>query len=150
MFQDQVQIRPLRDWNLICSILKLWYNFVQIRPLRDWNDYMGTHRHEPIKFKSDRCGIETSGQISCQYPDCCSNQTVAGLKHYISTYHGKHCRKFKSDRCGIETIFSKKHENAAMRFKSDRCGIETNGGNPTNCRVKSVQIRPLRDWNLSM
>ena len=55
-----------------------------------------------------------------------SNQTVAGLKRYMTKYITKSCSgEFKSDRCGIETRIGGHIHVSRRKFKSDRCGIET-------------------------
>ena len=59
-FSDMVQIRPLRDWNLLDSGNYIGDEQVQIRPLRDWN-------------------FNQNLTIECSWN--CSNQTVAGLKY---------------------------------------------------------------------
>jgi len=71
------------------------------------------------------------------------------LKHGYRVADGCRVSVFKSDRCGIETYKSRTHNfYMPYQFKSDRCGIETN--NPWSLYVcaLSVQIRPLRDWNI--
>ena len=126
--QVQVQIRPLRDWNISKSgsawILTFCSNQtvaglkhirlmtattftaqVQIRPLRDWN--------------------QASSEDSL-LPHYRSNQTVAGLKPNPLLW--AHSRP--------------------LRFKSDRCGIETRPAHTEPSKQDIiVQIRPLRDWN---
>ena len=125
---NNVQIRPLRDWNAKTKAPERKGLAVQIRPLRDWNIDAGTFK----KNETDR-----------------SNQTVAGLKHWNPLLCCGWLR-FKSDRCGIETNSQHRSQPFAQLFKSDRCGIETIRWRHRVTSLLFVQIRPLRDWNYSV
>ena len=89
------------------------------------NNAMDTLRKD-YEFKSDRCGIETRESINhnCEFL-LRSNQTVAGLKQTPAEPAPKEQKRFKSDRCGIETLISNGLKTIDNLFKSDRCGIET-------------------------
>ena len=125
--RGRVQIRPLRDWNIYVDTHRVIPDWVQIRPLRDWNvcrecrkqttsvrfksDRCGietsirmTGRSSFTLFKSDRCGIETEQQKRLDEEKPGSNQTVAGLKLTWLDISKRRVWQFKSDRCGIETL----------------------------------------------
>ena len=121
-----VQIRPLRDWNFIFTLL--WYRLV---------------------FRSNQtvAGLKYTYHPNLMRSNQSSNQTVAGLKSDSAlkstsigfpvqirplrdwndtiTYCETHKRwTFKSDRCGIEIIEKAGISGQYGLFKSDRCGIE--------------------------
>ena len=145
----EVQIRPLRDWNKLEPARRQRVRRVQIRPLRDWNEYY---------------------YIILHLNRLRSNQTVAGLKRRWRVHEHSHKDRFKSDRCGIETpertwrgSFHHSRSNqtvAGLKHNSKRGkDHDRESSNQTVAGLKqcsltiqtpplTVQIRPLRDWNV--
>ena len=169
-----------------------WPRLVQIRPLRDWNSIIIYDKASYFAFKSDRCGIETIypfccvisfiavqirplrdwnylSLLLCDFFHCCSNQTVAGLKHAIvmpvlSAMIGSNQTvaglKPNSWVNGVsvhassnQTVAGLKHSSICCVMHLDTRSNQTVAGlklqlfHCTSILVRTVQIRPLRDWN---
>ena len=101
-----------------------------------------------IKFKSDRCGIETVviGQTVAAFTG--SNQTVAGLKRkcrmgtrWYSRVQIRPLRDWNVRTVHVKTTFTDVQIRPLRDWNSSS---RTSGF----CHAK-VQIRPLRDWNVS-
>ena len=100
-------------------------------------------------FKSDRCGIETYKLVAWRDldPDR-SNQTVAGLKQCSSI------QLASIPSCSNQTVAGLKRARAEGEVSTPRTVQirPLRDWNPNTTQTSSmsvcVQIRPLRDWNL--
>ena len=124
---------------------------VQIRPLRDWNSNWILLMNYPVLSSNQTvAGLKYPSQHNTRDRVSCSNQTVAGLKS-ASCPHILHLIS-----CSNQTVAGLKYHRwlstpqLTPKFKSDRCGIEMNSHSVMSYQLERVQIRPLRDWNLSL
>ena len=123
------------------------------------------------EFKSDRCGIEMNGNQACQNRSRLFKSDRCGIEITNHPCVAVIIAKFKSDRCGIEIytqntwhVFEFKSSNqtvAGLKYQTAHNTLENRlGSNQTVAGLKCsyvregdvcarVQIRPLRDWNIS-
>ena len=97
-----------------------------------------------LSFKSDRCGIETIDVPSFVMAGESSNQTVAGLKHKVSSQTGATALRSNQTVAGLK---QKRYELQHMREEGSN---QTVAGlklfiKSITIVVRNVQIRPLRD-----
>jgi len=119
-----VQIRPLRDWNLVLEHRFLLQEYVQIRPLRDWNAefiqlicvaYKVQIR--PLRDWNTILEFVSTSVIQVQIrPLRDWNEKTKGFEHY------KECVQIRPLRDWNITL--SREDADRLGFKSDRCGIE--------------------------
>ena len=122
-----VQIRPLRDWNILRSLASI---------------------NDPLEFKSDRCGIEMECEDNLNIlDDACSNQTVAGLKYITTSCFSIYQRGSNQTVAGLKWGCRGAHQTDSTGSNQTVAGLKYRFRMIRQDARCCVQIRPLRDWN---